>query len=227
MEKQLEENVSGLREQIEFARPYLDSGQLGSFRALATGLAGTLLGRLDTWRSSTARDGEPLIDEKPYNEWVYWDSMGYRDLPFDIVITNQIIASAEYTAQTIHTALRGGLTVGSASYAKSSRYGTYVFFSTFPLAGTGPNLRELGDGDAYDGVEAARLAGAYLAHEIGHQLFHFGHPYGNPACVMHPVSLLKFREWYERLNPTKCRVGSEPAMTPGAINIYFYTLVSG
>ena len=87
----------------------------------------------------------------PYSEWVYWDSLGYGELPYDIVITNQIIANVEYTSQTIHTALRGGLTMGTASYSKTSRYGTYVFFSTFPFTGTNSFLSELRRGGSMPG----------------------------------------------------------------------------
>lgn len=221
VERQLRRNDGSLPEQVRFARPYLGEVPLNSFRDLATALADTLLDRFGIWRSLTAEDGHSLINVIPYNEWIYWDSFGYGELPYDVVITNQIIASVEYTSQTIHTALRGGLTMGTASYSKTSRYGTYVFFSTFPFIGTNGFLSELRNRESYNAEEFTRLASAGLAHEIGHQLFHFGHPYGNPACIMSPVPLLEFREWYERLDATKCRVGSEPAMTPGAIEIYY------
>ena len=167
-----------------------------------------------------AEDGDPLINALPHNEWVYWDAWDMASCPTTSSSPIQIIASVEYNSQSIHSAHRGGLTMGTATHSKGSRFGTYVFLSTFPFIGTNDFLSELRSGDAYHGEELARLAGAGLAYEIGHQLFPFGHPSGNPACVMYPVPLLRFRELYEGLNATKCRVGREPAMTPGAVEIY-------
>ena len=43
------------------------------------------------------------------------------------------------------------------------------------------------DGENCNAEEAARLAGISAAHEIGRQLFHFLHPFGQSACLMNPV----------------------------------------
>jgi hypothetical protein len=69
----------------------------------------------------------------------------------------------------------------------------------------------------YSATQAAELSGAYLAHEIGHLLFKFGHPFGAQACVMNPASMLDYRAWHEGLDAQRCRIGSLPEMRVGAI----------
>jgi hypothetical protein len=69
--------------------------------------------------------------------------------------------------------------------------------------------------------EAARLAGVGAAHELGHQLFHFLHPYDNPACVMNPVPMFAYRAWVEKLSPQDCPLGSSPPMQPGAFKFVY------
>ena len=92
-----------------------------------------MLERLEQWRQIKAADGAPVLDASPYNEWVYWDTLGYGNLPYDLVITNQLIASAEYYGVDIHSAIRGGVTVGTTSYSRTGKYGSYVFMSMFPF----------------------------------------------------------------------------------------------
>ena len=211
-----------LRPRLDYARPHLAVPlREESERGLAEALVETLLARLARWRAVTLADGEPLLDAAPYNEWALWDGLGYGELPWEIVLTNQLMASAEYQDLDLHPALRGGITVGTTGYSRASRWGTTVMWSTFPFTEAQPLLVELRGGERYTPEEAARLSGAYLAHEIGHQLLHLAHPFERPACVMRPVEMLRFRQWYEALDAEACRVGSGPAMTPGAVKIRY------
>ena len=222
MENQLRENNSTLDEMVVFARPHMKSApEITTYRSFAEALVDTLLGRLEVWKRLDAADGTPIIDARPHNEWIYWDNLGYGDLPFDLIITNQLVASAEYTQQTIHTAIRGGLTVGTTTYNRDGRYKSVSWLSTFPFLSNEENVAGLREGEVYGPDEASRLAGAYLGHEIGHMLFHFGHPYGNSACVMDPVRLLQFRNWLTGLDPAKCPIGGSAAMSPGAVDITY------
>ena len=207
---------------VDYSRPHLAVPLADkTARGLAEALTDTLLTRLARWRAVTLADGEPLLDAAPYNEWALWDGLGYGELPWEVVITNQLMASAEYVDLDIHPALRGGITVGTTSYGRASRLGTTVMWSTFPFTEAHPLLVELRGGERYTPEEAARLSGAYLAHEIGHQLFHLAHPFDRPACVMRPVEMLRFRQWYDALDAEACGVGSGPAMTPGAVKIRY------
>ena len=207
-----------LEEALAFAAPYLPADahpkDLAAFSDL---LAKVMLERLEQWRHINAADGAPVLDYSPYNEWVYWDTLGYGNLPYDLVITNQFVASAEYYGVDIHSAIRGGVTVGTTAYTRTGKYGSYVFWSTFPFTDNSETSKRLRGGEEYSEADAAELSGAYLAHEIGHLLMQLGHPFGQKACVMNPVSMLQFREWFNQINGANCPLGSRAEMTAGNI----------
>jgi hypothetical protein len=216
-------NPTGFARLSDYVRPYLDRPLREESReALAEALTDTMLARLARWAAVKAPDGAPLLDASPYNEFTYWDSLGYGALAYDLVLTNQPVISAEYDSADIHSALRGGLTVGATSYSRDGRARAYVFWSSFPFLSQSAPAVELrgGRSDARD--EAVRLAGAYLAHEIGHLLFRYGHPFGEPACVMNPVPLLRFAEAIARLDAARCAQSARPEMKPGAAPIYYH-----
>lgn len=220
--KTLQQRGTKLAEAMAFARPYLPAATAPKdLREFSTVLAQVMLERLEYWRKIRAADGAPVLDGSPYNEWVYWDALGYSALSYDLVISNQLIASAEYVDVDVHSAIRGGVSVGTTSYSRNSRYGTFVFWSTFPFTDDSANTRLLRGGEEYSAAEAAELSGMYLAHEIGHVLFQFGHPFGHAACVMNPVSMLRFREWSRQIDAAGCQIGSLPEMKPGAVSVYF------
>ena len=212
----LTERKTKLEDAKTFVAPYLPGSPPKDLMALSESLSKVMLERLEQWRHVMAADGAPVIDASPYNEWVYWDTLGYGDLQYDLVLTNQFIASAEYYGVDIHSAIRGGVTVGTTSFSRNSQYASYVFMSTFPFTDNSDNTRQLRDGD-YSEELAAELAGAYLAHEIGHLLFQLGHPFGQKTCVMNPASMLRFREWFNQIDGKDCRIGSRPEMEAGAI----------
>jgi hypothetical protein len=80
---------------------------------------------------------------------------------------------------------------------------------------------QLRGGARYGDEEAAQLAGAYLAHEIGHVLLHLGHPFNQNACVMNPAQLLDFRTWRNNLDAARCPLGSSAEMVPGAAGLTY------
>ncbi len=212
----LKQEGSTYAKQLEFVRPYLLKPIDGQgFTALADALAATMLGRIEKWKQLLAEDGKPLLDQSNYNEYAYWTNLGYAALPYDVLITNQPIISVEYTSLPIHTTLRGGITAGNTDFNKGSKLGTVVVLSTFAFTAEDDELDLLRNGNSYSETEALKLAGAYLVHELGHMLFHFGHPFGNAACVMAPAELLDFRKWYQSLDADKCKIGSSPAMRIG------------
>lgn len=207
-----------LEDALAFAAPYLPAdAHPKDLPSLSDLLAKVMLERMEDWRNLKAADGNAVLDASPYNEWVYWDTLGYGNLPYDLVITNQFIASAEYYGVDIHSALRGGVTVGTTAYSRSSKFGSYVFWSTFPFQDDSATTKLMRGGEEYSTADAAELSGAYLAHEIGHLLLQLGHPFGQKACAMNPVSMLRFREWFTQVNGTECPIGSRPEMKEGAI----------
>ena len=205
---------------IDYASPYLLSPIKGNdFNQLSIALVDTLLKRLKYWQMQKAADGSPVIDDKPYNEWVWWDSLGYGNLPYDVVITNQLVASAEMYDLSVHSSLRGGITAGTTTFSKQARYGSYVYAMVYPMLDDSHMMVELRNDKSYSSDQVTTYAAALLTHEIGHQLLHLGHPFGNSNCIMSPTPLLKYREWLEGLDATQCKLNSEPSMTPGFVSI--------
>lgn len=230
IQKSFNKSPARLDELWRFASPHLESS-VSSYRtaeSLAEALAETMEVRLAFWVGSTAADGHAILmrdhtsPEFSYNEWVYWDHLARLEFPWEVVITNQIVVSAEYSDAGPHAALRGGVTVGGTSASLDAHLGTYSWISVLPFLSNDTMTTKLRRGDKYADAEAISLAGAYLVHELGHQLFHLGHPWENATCAMAPAPLLDFRSWHENLDAEECPFGSSPAMTPGAVKIPTY-----
>lgn len=182
-------------------------------------LTDTHLNRLAAHARIKAADGAAVIDKSDLNEWLLWDTIGERERAFDFVITNQLVASAEYTTADIHSALRGGISLGTTAYSHRATLGAQSWWSTFTFTSADPSVVALRGGETYTAEEAAILAGTLASHELGHLLFHFGHPFGLAACVMSPTPMLRFRETVSQLNARACREANHAAMKPGAVKV--------
>ena len=206
-----------LEELAAFARPHTGALTNPSFESFGARMVGLQLERIRIWRERKGLDGYAAIDHNPFNEFAMWASLGTGDLPYELVLTNQIIVSMEYADPAVHAAIRGGYTNGVTNYNRRSSLGTTSIWSTYAFTGNDEQLVHLRGGESYTPEEAAKLAGLSGAHELGHQLLHLGHPFGNPACLMKPVLMLRYREWASQLNSLKCALGSSATMTPGAV----------
>lgn len=196
----LRSDENSLDDMIAYAQPYLLAPVAErTYDGFAEAVTATLLARLEQIKS------EKLLDASPNNEVLYWAFVGKLSFPYDVVITNQLIASAEYVGSSVHTAIRGGITNGITTRNSSAPRGMTAIVSMYPLIGEDGVTRSLRGGESYSEADAARFAGLLLVHEIGHQLFDFGHAYGRTACVMNPPEMLRFREWVERLSPRDCQ----------------------
>lgn len=213
--KGFRESGEPLGEMIAFARPH--TGPIpADYGVFGARIAALQLERAGRWAARRALDGGPAIDAQPFNEFPMWLALGYGEVPYEVVLTNQLIAGVEYTFPAVHSAIRGGYSNGITTYSRQSRYGTFSVWSTYGFNTNDAEIVQLRGGESYTPAEAARLAGLSGAHEIGHQLLHVMHPFGQPACLMSPVPMFSYREWASRLSAKDCRVGSSPAMTPGA-----------
>ena len=208
---------------IDYAQPWLLDPETRheDFISLSYALVDTLLARLDYWVSQKAGDGNPVVDDKPYHQWVWWDSLGYDALPYDIILTNQLVASAEYYGMDVHSSLRGGITAGTTTYSKRAKLGTYAYITVYPLINDSTLLTKLRADRHYDDEQVIKYAAALLTHELGHLLLHLGHPFGKDACVMSPTVMLNYRRWYDGFDADNCKLGSMPSMTPGAAIIEY------
>jgi hypothetical protein len=205
-----------------YARPYLSVDYSGDdFHQLSVALVETLLTRLNEWHQMPAADGRPVLDGSRYSEWVWWDTIGYGNLPFEVVLTNQLVASAEIYEMDVHSCIRGGISGGTTSYNKQGLLKSYSFVTAFPMLNDYTMLQLLRDEVHVDSERATSYIATVLAHELGHMLLHLGHPFGNPHCIMSPTPLLKYREWTAQLDPAQCALHSEPQMTPGAAEIEY------
>ena len=205
-----------------FAKPYLAQAPAStSLESFAESLVDTQLIRIEQWLKIFANDGHAVIDNQPFNEWQMWVALGYTNLPYDVILTNQLVASTEYHHCSAHTIIRGGISVGGTNYSRSGPYQGFVFLSTYPFTSNAGTLPSLRGNDVYTKEEAGVFAGAYLTHEIGHLLFHFRHPFGETRCVMNPSSLLRFREWYQEPNEQRCPSENQPQITPGAYQFLY------
>jgi len=199
---------NSLEEMIAYAEPFLlFPPRERSYQGLAEAVTATLVARLEQIKSQKLPDGSDLIDGSPDSEVVFWAFIGRLSFPYDVVITNQLIASAEYVGSSVHTAIRGGITNGITTSNPSSRYEATAIVSTYPLIGEDDVTRTLRGDESYSEADSARFAGLLLVHEIGHQLFHLDHPYGRRSCVMNPPEMLQFRGWAENLSPRDCLKG--------------------
>ena len=217
----LRETGDDLNAMIAYAQPHLVTPVKGqSYEALVDALMETQLARLKDLTAQRAADGRPVIDDRPFNEFVYWNLMAAIGVPYEIILTNQLLASVEYSENSVHSAVRGGVTNGVTAGNPASRYKASAIASVYSFISEDAVIKVLREGETYARRDALRFAGVLLAHEIGHQLWHLGHPYGRRECVMNPTPLLHFKRWVEALAPAECPFSKEGAMKPGFAKIY-------
>ena len=209
----LRENSTTFQEELGYTRDHLDPVyKVRTEEDFVAALTDTIFSRVKSYQE--------FLGDNPYNEWLYWQALGYTDIKYDLLITNQPIISIETMDTDIHHALRGGISVGSASFMKNSPMKARVFWSTFTFFQKHDVIRKLRGNVDYSKQEAIELSGAYLTHELGHMLLHLDHPFGNNGCVMTPVPLLDVRSWYESLDAPSCQIGSSKAMTKGSMKLF-------
>lgn len=219
--KVLKTYSSSLADLQSFSQQYLIEPPGRSYRTFANSLTETLLHRQNYWRKVKALDGLPVINQDLFHEWVIWDSLGYGRLDFDVAITNQLVASVESYGMDMHSSLRGGITLGTTSNSIAGELGTFAWVSSFPVLNNHPEIMILRDGQRYDEQQQADYAAALMTHELGHLLLHISHPWGKSSCVMAPMPLLNYSQWYEQLNSEDCPLGSHPLNTPGSVDITY------
>ena len=211
-----------LSDLMDYANPHLVRPiKKRTLYSLAEALIDTEIKRLKMWTEVQASDNQSVINDDPYNEWALWDAVGHFKTDFDVVLTNQLIASAEYYGQDMHSALRGGIVAGTTSYMKDSPFDAFVFVTSFLFINDHSLIKKLRGNKVYSKRDAAIYSGAYLAHEIGHMLFRLSHPFNKQACVMNPAKLLYFETWYKEIDAKKCPIGSSESMNPGSATLYY------
>lgn len=214
------QDVKSIKKLYKFSKPYLiDPPKAFSVNAFTNSLETTAFNRLFKLQEIKGRDGIPIIDKSRQHEWALWTMLGYAGLPYDLIITNQLIASATFNDFEVHSALRGELAVGTTFFSASGSFGAAAYITSFPFTNNAHIIRQLRDNDIYSDVEAAQLAGEYAVHEIGHMLFRYGHPFNVKECVMNPAKLLRFKEWSNNITDQVCPYDEHPEMEFGAVSL--------
>jgi hypothetical protein len=192
-----------------------------SFETFGRDTAALQLDRMNQWLKLKADDGKSVVDDQAFHEYTVWNYLGYGQMPYEFVITNQIIASVEFNQPSIHTAIRGGYTNGITTFNPQSRFGSFSVWSTFAFTSNDADWLSKRYGESYSTDEAARLAGLAAVHELGHQLLHLLHPFGQKGCIMNPVPMFAYRAWSTKLSAKDCPLRSSAAMTPGAYKFVY------
>lgn len=185
-------------------RPPKDASDMAFARALIE----TQLTLLRAWQELKGADGLPLIGTDRFNEYAFWNLIGSTPLPYEVIVTNQFVASAEWEGNSVHSAVRGGVSNGVTTQNREGRFGLLSMVSTYPFIDDSAQTVALRGGDRPTPAEANNYMALLLAHELGHQLLHLGHPFGNRQCLMTPPPVLLFRQWAASLSAQACPVGS-------------------
>ena len=182
---------------------------------LAEAFAERWFGGRRRWHGLRAQDGETVIDSSDFHQQSLWGHLGYADLPADIVITKQLVASAQPYGFDPVVALSGGMLMGITGFSRSAQFRAYSMVSTFPFINDLGDLSDLGPDQSFDPTIATRFAALMLAKEIGLVLLRLRFTWTTPSCIMFPEIPGKMRAHLDALDAAKCRIGSEPAMVPG------------
>lgn len=213
---QFKHGPSSAQSIIDYARPYLvEKNQVSSQDEFTAELAKTITQRYQFLLEQLANDGKPVLDGSPYSQWIYWDSLGYGALPYEVIITNQLVASIEENGMPVHTCLRGGITGGNMTFNKQSELGGFVFVSAFQIINDNKLMSFLRDDKTYTEEQSINYIAATITHELGHLLFHYAHPFSAQSCIMNPTPLLQYRQWFEQLDVEACNGLNSPMLQPG------------
>ena len=140
---------------------------------------------------------------------------------YDVVLTNQLVASAEKYGMDVHSSIRGGLTAGTTTYSKKAQFNSYAYIMVYPMLNDTDLLTTLRHDKTYTEEQIVNYSAALLTHELGHLLLHLGHPFGNKYCIMSPTVMLNYRDWYDNLDASLCAVGISKDMQIGAVELEY------
>jgi len=221
---QIKHGASSQQSIIDYALPYLvDKNEINNVNDFTAELAKTITQRYQFWSKQLAEDGKPVLDASLYNQWIYWDSLGYGALPYEVIITNQLVASIEENGMPVHTCLRGGITGGNMTFNKSSELGGFIFVSVFQIINDNQLMSFLREDETYTEEQRINYIAATITHELGHLLFHYAHPFNAQSCIMNPTPLLQYRKWFDQLDVNACTLLKSPMQQPGAATVTFNT----
>ena len=154
-------------------------------------------------------DKGSLIRDDLRNEFLAWDFVNERQDRFDLIFTNQLMASIETYLPAIHTSMRGGITNGFAGRSRGT-YGGTVIMTTFPYHNRSAFFTRARGRD-YTREQVIDTIAHTTVHELAHLFKYRKHYYDHPGCVMRPPNGLHYLEWMNELKKNgRCRKPHEP-----------------
>ena len=122
-----------LRREAEYLELFIPGATALDPEDLGMAVADVWVDALGAWPILIAEDGGPVKNNTPFHQHSLWSFVGYGELPFDIVMTNQLVASAQTIGFSAPDAMRGGMTMGFTDVSRASRFGARSMVSTFSM----------------------------------------------------------------------------------------------
>ncbi|MBI2059420.1 MAG: hypothetical protein HYT87_06570 [Nitrospirae bacterium] len=142
-------------------------------------------------------NGKPLLTGAPYEQFLNWEWLARNQKEYDIVVTNQLVASIETYSPALHSSLRGGVSTG-VTYRSKTELDGMVIMSSFPLLS---DLKYFLRERKFSGNDprALEMTAWYQTHELGHLIFHYDHPDGHTGCSMNFAIGFDYLTWFDQL----------------------------
>lgn len=162
---------------------------------LADGVVMCHLHKYEELRVLRLENGQPLLTGAPYEQYLNWEWLSRNQKDFEVVVTNQLIASIETYTPALHSSLRGGVSTG-VTYKSKTLHEGMVVMSTFPLLSDLPYFRRE-RGYAASDPRSLEITAWYQTHELGHLLLQYDHPIDHAGCTMNFAVGFGYLEWYD------------------------------
>ncbi len=188
-----QDSLESLLPFVRSALPELGDRNFTNKIDLMGALAELQVQKLSQLKAILLEDGQPLLGGDNLHQFMLWWFYLREQEDFDVIITNQLLASAETFHPEIHGAARGGVATGFAG-PSYNRYGGAALVSLFPIISS-LDFFESGRGGNYSSEEVVESASAILLHELLHLLRHEKHQWSHPHCIMNPTPGFRYREW--------------------------------
>ncbi len=155
-------------------------------------------------KSATINKASIISKNSLENSYTFWENVIGKTSEYDIILINTLLmddsANKDFPP-SVHTLIRGGVTVGAALKSQAIHGGTIVF-SLFPF------VADIEPFNANENVPMRyknTIIGYYLTHEIGHLFMYYPDDYKNSRCVMSPARDFRFLDWYLQVKDGYCK----------------------